>query len=200
MANEYYAAQVGINCGGQHALCEFHYRIVNPTEPNEFLVANQLVEELADISVAGTWMLNLLACISSECFVSSIRAKRVAPSGGNTFPQAFEPTDLVGGNATTIKALQIASCIIWVPTISGSKTGRNFIPGVPDDALASSRWDASQIAAIDAFVAQHIVGFAIAAGTMLPVVFDRLLGTGDVIADGYLSPKVGTIRQREVPI
>jgi len=200
VATEYYAAQVGFVCAGQFALCEFHYRIVNPTEPNEFLVANQLVEEMADISVAGTWMQDLLACLSNEAFVSSIRAKRIAPSGGNTFPQAFEPTDLVGGNGTPIRAMQIAGAVIWVPTVSGSKTGRNFIPGVPDDALDGGRWSPTYINDIDTFVTQHIVGFSIAAGTMLPVVYDRLTNTGDVIADGYLSPKIGTIRKRELPI
>jgi len=145
-------------------------------------------------------MYDLLACVSDEAYVSSIRAKRIAPTGGNTFPQAFEPADLPGTHASPIKAMQIAGCIIWVPTVSGSKTGRNFIPGVPDDGVEKSRWLAPYGGDIDTFIQQHIVGFTIAAGTMLPVVYDRLTSTGDVIADGYLSPKLGTIRKRELPI
>jgi len=200
VANEYYAVQLGFVSAGNFALCELHYRIVNPTEPNEWRVAQQLIEEIIGSPSPSTWLADLLACMSQDAFVSSVRARRVAPGGGNTAVQSFEPSDFPGTNASNIEAVQTASCVIWIPTVSPSKTGRTFIPGVGEDMLAQSRWDAGQIVAIDAFVATHIVGFSIAAGTMLPVVYDRLTSTGDVISDGYLSPKIGTIRKRELPV
>lgn len=199
MANEYYELDVGFSCAGQFAMCVFHYRIADPTEPDEYEVANQLINALDD--GGGTaWIVRLMQMISEDAFFSSARAKRVAPTGGNMAGQTFEATDFPGAIASEIHTQQVSACLIWVSDGTPGVSGRNFIPGVPENALDSSRWEAAFQALADVFIAKHLTGFSVAAGIFLPVIYDRVAKTGIVPDNGYLSPLVGTQRRREIPV
>lgn len=199
MANEYYEMDVAFSSAGQLAMCVFHYRIADPTDPDEYEVASQLVNAIDD-GGGTSWITRLMQMMSEDAFLSSVRAKRVAPTGGNLAGQAFEPTDFPGAIASEIHTQQVAACLIWVSDSNPGKSGRNFIPGVPENALASSRWEAAFQALANTFIAVHLTGFSVAAGVFLPVVYDRVAKTGFVPDNGYISPLVGTQRRREIPV
>jgi len=200
MANEYYQLDLGLNCAGQFAMCVFHYVIADPTNPNEFEVAGQLVTALETGGPPVSWISKLQVILSNEAFISSARAKRVAPTGGNTAGQAFLPTDFPGDELSPIHTQQIAAVVIWPNDTEADAFGRNFIPGIPESALVAGRWEGPFQTLVDAFITKHVVGHTVAAGIFLPVVFNRTTHLGDVINAGYLSPKVGTQRRREVPV
>lgn len=199
MANEYYQLSVGINAAGQYSELDFVYRIADPTEPDDFVVASQLVAVLDD-GVALSWIRRLFDCMSADCFLSSVRAKRVAPNGGNTASAIFEATDVIGDLSGDLGTQQTSGCLIWVNETDPDRTGRNFLPGVPEDMVDAGRFDIVYKTAIGLFVAKHITGFTVAAGIFLPVTFDRVTKTGLVVQDGYLSPRPGRQRRRELPI
>lgn len=199
MANEFYQLDVGFSCAGQFAMCVFHYRIADPTEPDEYVVAEQLIDALDD-GGATAWILRLMQMISQDAFFSSARARRVFPAGGNMAGQAFGPMEFPGAVPVEIHTQQVAACLIWVSDGTPGKTGRNFIPGVPESALVSSRWQAAFQALADTFIAKHLTGFSVAAGIFLPVIYDRVAHTGIVPDNGYLTPLVGTQRRRELPV
>lgn len=200
MANEYYQLDVGFSCGGQFALCVFHYRIANPTDPDDYEVASQLVGALDDGGFPTAWLYRMAGCLSEDAFISSARAKRVAPSGGNEAGVLFSPGDFPGAQAFPIHTQQVAACCIWVADGTPGKSGRNFIPGVPENALDQSRWDATYTGKVDDFIAKHLTGFSVAAGIFLPCIYDRVAKTGWIPDNGYLTPLVGTQRRREVPV
>lgn len=199
MATEYFQVEVGVVAAGQFALNVFHYKVVDPTEPDEFVVATQLLAAF-EAGGANAWLLKYAQVMSDQAFVSSLRARRVAPSGGNTAGTLFASTDWVGDFSSEINTQQIAACVIWVDDTTPGITGRNFIPGIPEDALLGSRWDATYQTVVDAFIAKHLAGHTITAGTALPSIYDRVAKSGKTPDNGYLSPLVGTQRRRELPV
>lgn len=199
MATEYFQLQAHFSCAGQFAMCVFHYRIIDPSESDEYLLARQLIEAIDD-GGGTSWIMRLMQMQSEDSFLSSVVAKRVAPTGGNTAAQPFVPTDFPGAIGVEIGTQQIAACLIWIADGTPGESGRNFIPGVPEDALISSRWTEDFYDLADVFIAKHLTGFSVAGGIFLPVVYDRVAETGFVPDNGYLSPLVGTQRRREVPV
>jgi hypothetical protein len=138
--------------------------------------------------------------MSQDSFISSLRARRVAPTQGNTASQVFEVDDLVGQIADDMHTGQIAAGFIWVSESGDTQVGRNFIPGVAEESLDSGRWSAAYAALALAFRVKHIPGHSVAGGIFEPVIYDRVAKTGLLIDDGYLSPLVATVRQRETPV
>lgn len=199
MANEYYELDIGFSCAGQFAMCVFHYRIADPSNPDDFEVAQQLINALDD-GGATSWLFRLAEMMSDEAFISSARAKRVFPSGGNMAGTTFETTDFPGQITSPIHTQQVAACLIWVADGTPGVSGRNFIPGVPENALLSSRWESAFQTIANTFIAKHLTGHSVAAGIFLPVIYDRVAHNGPVPDNGYLSPLVGTQRRREVPV
>lgn len=198
MATEYFEFKVSTVQAGQHAQCVFHYRIIDPTESNDYVLASQLLQALDD--GAPSWLTEFRDMMSDDAFISSVRAKRLKPLYGNSAVQFFQPATLPGTVALPCEALQTAAVIVWLSDTDPSDTGRNFIPGVPSDALDASRWDAAHYTRVENFIAKHLPGFSVAAGIFEPVIYKVSALTGRLMSHGYLSPKPGVIRRREVPI
>jgi len=196
MATHYFALETRFFCSGQLAACVFNYKIQDPTTTDDFLLASQLVAAIDD-GGAASWVLKLMQCMSNQALLSTVRARQFQPTQGNTAVAVFQATDYPGAIASGINTQQIAACINWIPTTTGPAMGRNFLPGVPENALESSRWEDAYIDIIQAFIDQHLTGFSVAAGIFLPIVWDRENEIASSIDDGYLSPKVGTQRRRE---
>jgi len=198
MATEIYELKVSFFQAGQYAQVVFHEKIVDPTEANDYLVAGQLLNALDD--GVPSWLLRLQQMMSTECYISSVRAKRIWPTGGNSAVQFFQVGDVPGQVAEEIEAQQTAMVIIWLSDTTPDITGRNFIPGTPDDALEASRWEADAYTRANNFIAKHLPGFSVAAGVFEPVIFNRATHVARLMSHGYLSPKPGTLRKRELAI
>lgn len=200
MATEYYQAIVRWIVAGQRAENVFMYRIINPTEPDEWLVAQQLGAAMEVHAAPTDWLSRLRNLLSDEAFLSSISIKRVAPTGGNTAVAVYEPTDVVGNVAFPVETQQNAACIIWVNETTADITGRNFIPGTANSEYLKSRWKDTFETKVGLFIATHLPGFSVTAGHFDPVIYNRDTKVGLLMTNGYLSQKIGTQRRREVPV
>lgn len=199
MATEYYSLTLGYNVAGQYAANVFHYRIEDPSDPDEFECAKQLALAIDD-GAALSWTTKLQAMLSDQAYISSIMTRRAFPVGSNTARQQFETDDFPGAIASPVHTQQVAACIIWVSESTPGRTARNFMPGVPETALDSSRWTDAFQTLVQAFITKHITGFSTPVGIFIPCIYDRTTHTGPTVGDGYLTPLVGTQRGREVSV
>lgn len=200
MGLEIYELKVGFECAGQYAACIFNLRVDNISNVDDYTVAKQIRESLDDGVPPNRWTDKLCACLSQNSFISSVAAKRFDPTGGNSSPQAFEPADFPGAVAEDMHTGQVSGVCVWLADTDTGNTGRTFLPGVPETFLESSRWTGDAQTAYDEFIARHILGFNVAAGECVPVIYTRETTTSRQITQGYLSQKAGTQRRREKPI
>jgi len=199
MADYYYEVRVSIVCGGQFSQIVHNFVIDLATPPDDVTAARQLRDTLDDGGVASYFQ-KLRNCLSEDAFISAVRVRQVGPTGGNTVTIAFEPADLPGLVAEPIAPLQVAGCVIFVNSVDPDRTGRTFVPGVPQTYCDGSRWTSAAVVAYQAFGDRLIGGFTAALGTFNAVMLDRATKTGPVIDGCYVSPKLGTQRRRELPV
>lgn len=197
---EIYELRVSVIDGGQRGQCVFHYQHDNTDDENDYVLADLLTGQLDVGAPATSWMYHFRNCLSEDAYVSFVSARRVAATGGNADPQRFLPAAFPGLQAFEAHAQQVAGCIIWLSSTDMDKTGRTFMPAVPENFLESSRWTSAGNTFYAAFITKFLTGISTAEGGFFPVIYDAAAKTGRLISDGYLSPKVGTQRRREVPL
>jgi len=200
MATEYYQANIRAIVAGQRAELVTHWRIIDPTNTDEWEVARQLIVALITDGGANNWCQRLADCMSVVSFLSSITCKRVAPTGGNTAVNVFTPTAFEGTVAGEQSPQQNAGVIIWSSFDDPQTTGRNFIFGVAEASVSQGTPTEVYTDLIELLITKWIPGFSVAAGVFEPVIYDRVAKTGRLINNGYLSPIVGVQRRREVPV
>lgn len=199
MANYYYEQRLTAMCGSQLAEMVFHWVLDAATLPDHFAICTQLN---AQWNVGGgTAPLFLLRSIMSDaCFISGIRARPVAPVGGNTILTIFRQDDFPGLLTGSITPQQVAACVIWVNSVTPDRTGRNFIYGIPKDVIESNRFEDSYQTAVIAWADRMRGGLTVTGGTANLCTYDRATKTGPIVEDCYLSLKVGTQKRREVSV
>lgn len=197
MAREYYDLTVNVNVRGFPMANVFKFFIDDPSVSNEFEVAASIINALPVGAGPTAWMFRYRSLISSQCYVSNILCRRATNGGGNTAEAVLQEDSLPGLATGYVSATQTAGVVIWLNDDVPDKTGRNFIPGTSVDDLDSSRFTADYQTRMTDFIARHIAGFNVSAGTVLPCTWDRTNDIGYQILNGYLSPKVGTMRRRE---
>lgn len=200
MATDYYSLEVRVNVAGFPMANVFHYKIVDPSVSNEYLVAASLINELTVGAGITSWFARYQRLMSVDCYISNVLAKRIKVLGGNTAELILQEDSRPGIRTGNVIASQVAAAIIWVQTTEEGTTGRNFIPGISEDDLENGRFTDDFQEAIDNFITKHLAGFTVSGGVFLPVIFQRETSTGLDITNGYLSPKPGTIRNREKPL
>lgn len=201
MATEIYESMVSFQLGRQYAAIVQHWKIVDPTLPNDFLVARDLVNAMFLEGAAPTrYITRLKNLLSEEVYISAIRARRIHPTGGNTFVRWFQSDAQVGARDGQPHTQQVAACIIWLSSADTNLTGRTFIPGISEDDLDGGRFTALYQVETNNFVERVKAGFAPSAGLFTPVIWRRGPKVGVQIDDGYVTPHVGTQRRREKPI
>jgi len=199
MANYYYEQRVTVMCASQLAEMVFHWVGDLATPPSKTQAAAQL-NAIWEAGGATAPMLLLRSLLSEDCFVSCMRCRQISPVGGNTISQTFQQAAFPGLWAEAISAQQVAACVIWINGVTPDRTGRTFIPGVPKDAIESSRFTSTYQTAVAAFADRLLGGLVVALGTFNLVTLDRVTKTGPIVQNQYLSLKVGTQRRREVAV
>lgn len=201
MAIETYEVVTSFIIEGQYAAIVNHFTGEEDGTGDDFLRAQHLVDAL--IGGAPDWPLNLAACLAEDCFISSMRARRVSAGGGNTAVRVFATDDYPGSFGGECEPQQVAGCVIWVSSsLSVQATGRTFLPGVSESATENARFNAAYLAAVQAWVDGWIAGVAVTGFTagMFMSIFNRVTLAAHTISYGYVSPKVGTQRRRLVPV
>lgn len=199
MANYYYEQRLRIMCASQFAECVFNWVGDLATPPSKTEAASQL-NSIWEVGGGTAPMFLLRSLLSDECFVSSMRCRQISPAGGNTVSQTFEALSFPGLVASPVTTQQIAACIIWINSVTPDRTGRTFIPGVPNNAIESSRFTSGYATAVATFANRLLGGLVVALGTFNLVTLDRVTKTGPIVENQYLSVKPGTQKRREVSV
>jgi len=200
MAKQYYALEVRTVVAGFPMANAFTLFIDDPSVANEFLVAQSIINELSVGAGPTAWLFRFRALMSEQVYISNILCRRMSNGGGNT-AEVILQTDTLPGLAPDVPvATQAAAVAIWTNTEQPNHTGRTFVPGISKDDLQDGRFIGTFQSRFDDFIARHVAGLNVSAGIAFFCTFDREFNVGYQIIDGYLSPKVGTMRKRERPL
>jgi len=186
---------------GEFVQTVMHWDLNEPGSPEApFQVAKDLGTSLAS---AGGFIDKFTAALPTDYTMKSVRTRRVSDSGGPThivLQAAINAPE--GQRAGDVQAAQVCPMMIWIPTTSPDKTGRTFMPGASEADIDEMQISSDLITALE-----DMIGGFIAGGTTdvlsIPYVgciWRRGTSAADVVADGYVSPRIGTQRRRLVPV
>lgn len=200
MPIEFYQSVHSYICAGQYAANVLHWQLDNTGSTDDWEAARQIALDMVT-PITGL-VQKFVDCMPANCFASSLRVRRVAPTGGNTAPILFAALDFPGAfpAEVEISSFQESGCLILLPDSAAGLFGRVFVPGVPEGQVINGRFSNAYETAINDLKDKIVVGGTVAAGIYLPVVFNRTTLTGPVVQNGYLSIKVGTQDRRRVPV
>jgi hypothetical protein len=191
-------------CGGNYSAIVQHWQIVDPTgAPNAFQLARDLCKSFGPDN-PGSSFFGITTILGADCFISSIKARQLSPTGGQHFAEVFAPSEYAGSFSTDIDASSVAGCVVWLTDGGAGTNGRTFFPGVPADAVVQGRFTSDYKDTIADVVNPMLDGMASDAGYGD---WKLVLQTGtspsfvyQTIEHGYLSPTPGTQRRRLVPL
>lgn len=171
-------------------------------DPTPGITAYTVAKEIAiDLVSPGQPLDAMIACLPTDYVCSSLRVRRTAPTGGPTAVVLAADFNFdTGQRSGSISSAQANPLVIWIPTDLPAKTGRVFLPGVSETDISEMKLTSGLTAAITTFIAAWIAGATITAGQYLGCVYRRSLNEGDIIADGRISPLIGTQRKRLHPV
>jgi len=200
MARELFVVGIRFFSKSGPAECVFHGAIDDPTGGDELVWSAAINAALEDGVAPAGFLSRLVLLMSEDAFISSSYVSRISGIGGNQVQHLYQGDDYPGAISGPYSASQVAACIIWSSVDAANKTGRNFIPFVPDSELDDGRFSAAYKTAVDNFIEQVISGLSTTFGTFKFGFYKQTPKTVYEFTDGYLSRKVGTQRRREVPL
>ncbi len=198
MADEVYECILTGYLAGEFVQTVQHVIVSASGSVTAYVTAKELA---ADLVLSDHGIDALMSICPSDFVASSLRVRRVGPTGGPTavvLAAAFAVQ--VGQRSGAISSAQANPLIIWIPTNLPNKTGRLFVPGVSETDINEMKLTAPLISAMNDFIDIWINGGTVSAGNYLGCVFRRSLSEGDQIADGRISPLIGTQRRRLHPV
>lgn len=198
MAQRNFESVISMICGGNYTAIVQHWKTEDATAANSFTLSKKLRDGLETPDAGNSIIEALAACLADDCYVSSVRVTEMAP-GSSTAVKLFPIADWPGSFGSDMDAAQVAGVLVWVTGSSDVENGRNFIPGVAEEAYEYGRPKAPYLAALAEYKDRMLAGV-----DMTTHQFVFALKNGDpvnytTIAHGYLSPTAGTMRKRLVP-
>jgi len=201
MALETYEVVISGTLAGQFVQTVLHVNLDNTADEPPFDVADTIVQDFG--VTVGTMIDAWNACLPADYSTSSMRARRILPTGG---PSAIALGSLfstnVGQRTGNVSSAQVNPVIIWITTTLPAKTGRTFLPGVSEADIDEMVYTAPLIAAIDAFGAYWETGGTLTLGSIAwtGAIYRRALSASHGITNHRISPVVGTQRRRLRPV
>lgn len=207
MATESYEWVLSGILGGQFVQTVQHVQCEIATPVNPFATALAIAQEF---TAPGNVLESFMACLPSDYQATSIRVRRVLPTGGATAILVASDFGMsqVGMRTGQISSAQVNPLIVWIRTLSPEDTGRLFLPGVSEDDIDEMMLNVSLVAAINQFCAEYALGGTIGGvdswkgavlvrqpppGPATPVLTDPIFA-------GQVSPLIGTQRRRLRPV
>lgn len=197
MANDVYQLTMIGTCAGEFWETVQHWQSGVAASADPVGTADALITAFI-ATPQGT----LLDCMAADTFVSGYKCKRVNNGGS---PTVLHPqTPVAGTEAGTSATSGTAMCIVsWFQHTIGSvtkfKTGRWFLPGVPESQLVGNHLTAGHISALATFIADF--------GTISASPHTFTYGTWSTKFDLFFTPtyiapsnKIGIQRRRLLPV
>lgn len=204
MATHRFELGLSMVVGGNFSTIVQHWSITDPVgAPNAFQLARDLCKTFGTENPV-TEFFGIPTILSSDSFISSIRARQLSPTGGQQFAEVFSPDAWPGTQAANVDSASVAACVIWLTNGGAGINGRTFFPGVPQEVLLQGRFQNAFKDLVTDLGNNLIAGAASDAGYGD---WDFVLQTGTSpsftyhnIVHGYLSPTPGTQRRRLIPL
>jgi len=200
MAVQEYESVIGFNIGGNYAAVVHHWKTDEDGDQTAFESARDLAEALETDDTPGDTLFDMIQAIMAEdCFISSIRTRRLSNGGGATYAKLFASGDYPGLVVGNSDAAQVAGCMLKFTSTNPKLDGRTFWPGVCEASLVDGRFILTYENAMLALGARYLDDFTNSS------VYYAVLKHGSPasytrIVAYELSPTPGTIRRRLVPV
>jgi len=193
MANDVYQLVMRGNCAGQFWETVQHYQSGVSTAADPVVAALNLID-----GFQAAVETNILSVLAADNELTGYSAKRVNNGGSPTVMTPITP--VAGGVAGTSATSAIAYLIVSEYTFGGHfRTGRWFIPGIPETNLVGNGYTAGAILDM-ADVIGNNSGFTSGGDTFTWGTWSRTHSLFHVPVYAHLSPKVGVQRRRLTPV
>jgi hypothetical protein len=199
MPVETYECILSGKLAGQFVQTILHVGVDNDVSAAPFAVANAICVEF---NGSAQLIEKFVDCLPEDYLMTSMRVRRVAPTGGPT--QIYLQGNIDNYQGTRAGLIDVSSncpLIIWLTTTNPSKTGRTFMPGVSESDIEEMRLDSALLAKLD------LLGdYCVAGGTLASPAIDwklhilrRASNVGNEVTNFRVSPIIGTQRRRQRP-
>lgn len=194
MANDVHMLIMQGTCAGEFWETVQHYESSVASGPNPVGTSTNLIN-----GFLANCQTPLQNCIAADCFITGYKAKRVNNGGGPTvmFPQTPAP----GAVAGTSVSSALAYCITTrFSNGTAWRTGRWFIPGIPESVLTGNGYSAGGISNMADFI-DAMQTFSEGGNGFVFGTWSELSG-GVFHSPAYvaLSPKIGIQKRRLLPV
>lgn len=200
MSTEVYEVIPTGTLSGQYVQNVMHVNVDNTAATAPFTVANAI---LTKFNGASQWVSKYCGMLPDSYNMTSIRCRRVLPSGGPTaIILQGQLTESTGGRSGQESASATSPLIIWLTDLRPSKTGRTFVPGVSEDDCDQNQLQSGVLADLIAFANYHLTGGTLTSPTYSwnGSILRRGQNTADEITAARISPIIGVQRRRQRPI
>jgi len=201
MADQFFESVIGFNIGGNYAAVVHHWVGDDSGGETAFEMAERLALAIEGDNGPGSTLFEVIDGIMAEdCFISSIRTRRLSSGGGATFAKLFAGGDYPGIYGGNSDAAQVAGCMLKFTSTNPKVQGRTFWPGVSEEALDGGRFVDLYHDNFVALMNRYLGSFTDAGVTFNPRLKHGSPASYTAIAAAELSPTPGTIRRRLVPV
>jgi hypothetical protein len=197
MATHVYSIGINYNVGGQFATNVVHYQFDDSGFPSTADAARALNNAWAAANQTA-----LLNALSVHVTLLSYRARSVNQAGG------FEALKSVGAGTVGARAgnlgyAGLAPVIVMHPVANGKQRGRMFLPGVSDADCLDGYITAAYNTVMGALITALLAPITLVGGGA-PVaqycIYNRTTHVGTLCDVGQVSPMLGQVRRRQVPV
>jgi len=200
MADQFYESVIGFNIGGNYAAVVHHWVSDDGGGESPFQAALNLAEAFESDAIPDTLFDCIAAIMAEDCFISSVRTRRLSSGGGATYAKLFAAAQYPGVFSGNTDAAQVAGCMLKFTATDPKIQGRTFWPGVSEEALLDGRFvDAYHTAFLD-LMNRYLDTETANAQTFSPRLKHGSPASYTAISACELSPTPGTIRRRLVPV
>lgn len=139
-----------------------------------------------------------VSCVATDYSLAGYKARRVNNGGGPTASQQQTITGTVSGTSAPPQCAQLLTAP-YKPTGGKWRTGRIFVPSVPESGYTAPNLTPAQLVLLNALAAALIAGFGSTPGPWQVGTWARKTA---VFYDGLYqaSLRIGTIRKRLNPV
>jgi len=200
MADQFYESVIGFSIGGNYAAVVHDWVADDGGGESPFQAAMNLAEALETDAIPDTLFDCICAVMANDCFISSVRTRRLSSGGGATYAKLFAGVAFPGTFGGNSDAAQVAGCMLKFTAVNPKRQGRTFWPGVSEDALIDGRFvDAYHTAFLD-LMNRYLDTFTANGQTFTCRLKHGSPPSYTAISACELSPTPGTIRRRLVPV
>lgn len=136
---------------GNHTQNVLHFNVENNDDTPPLQMASELIA-----AWSGTPIEAWTAFQSNRYAIRWIQAKRILPSGGNSYWREYPEGGLIGNIDEEQGAMSLAPIIKLYAGLDSGIQGRVFLPSPPETSVEDNQFYAPWVGVVDAFIAANL--------------------------------------------